>query len=161
MYEIERRFLVPSLPKGLSAPQQIEQFYLANLDGMAIRVRFVNGQFSFITFKRNIKKGINFEFEYEVTDEQQNSILPWLREQQKNEAIPGVTKFRHTLPFKDELSWEIDVITINGTTVNIAEIEVPTLEHDLGELPPWIGEEVTGLRVWSNASIAKFGFPKV
>lgn len=153
MIEIERRFLVPVLPTELPVPQRIEQFYIGNIDGLAIRVRFVDDVFHCITFKRNVRHGTNFEMGYDVKAGQ-DELLAVL----KSSTSPRIRKNRYHIPFGD-LVIELDEISKDGAWVAIAEIELPSIDHDLGELPPWIGEEITGQQVWSNASIAKFGFP--
>lgn len=158
MYEIERRFLVPTLPTELPAPKRIEQYYLANLQGLAVRIRFVDEALHSITFKKNVRSGINFEMEYPLSDEGKEGLLPVLRSIAIAGDLPHIRKMRYAIPH-NELLIELDVISRDGKYVVIAEIEVPTIDHELRELPPWIGEEITGQRVWSNASIAKFGFP--
>lgn len=157
MLEIERRFLVPIVPDlspFVSYP--IEQFYLANMDGIAVRVRFVNEVFECLTFKKNLSYGVNFEMNYPV-DARKDDLLQILGDISE---LPHVKKLRYEIPH-GSLKFELDIISKFGEEVAIAEIEVPSLDHDLGELPPWIGEEITGQRVWSNASIAKFGFPTI
>ena len=63
-----------------------------------------------------------------------------------------IEKVRHLVP-RGELVWEIDVFQGANAGLVIAEIE---LEHEdqAFEKPVWLGEEITGVKRYYNASLA-------
>jgi adenylate cyclase len=67
-----------------------------------------------------------------------------------------VEKVRHHVRSGD-LSWEVDVFSGENDGLVIAEVE---LQHERQriELPPWVGEEVTGQPQYYNGSLAQRPF---
>ncbi len=64
---------------------------------------------------------------------------------------PLIIKKRHVL-IVDNHIWEIDEFLGHKTGLIVAEIELGSLNENL-VLPEWIGEEVTGNKLYSNANM--------
>jgi len=156
--EIERKFLLKSLPK--ISPQQsikIDQYYLKNSSGVWERARTWEsslGETKYIhTIKKSVSKGVNIEDEHFMTLKQFTEF--------KNKCLKSTTeskfieKVRHIYPDGD-LFWEVDIFG-NGYELIIAEIEIPKKTYKL-TLPDFIKEvnllEVTGLKQFSNRNLS-------
>ena len=156
--EIERKFLLKSLPK--ITPQQsikIDQYYLKNSSGIWERARTWEsslGETKYIhTIKKSVSKGVNIEDEHFMTSQEFKEF--------KNKCLKSTTeskfieKVRHIYPDGD-LFWEVDIFG-NGYELIIAEIEIPKKTYKL-TLPDFIKEvnllEVTGLKQFSNRNLS-------
>ena len=156
--EIERKFLLKSLPK--IQPQQsvkIDQYYLKNSSGVWERARTwesSTGETKYIhTIKKSVSKGVNIEDEHFLTLEEFNKFKS--RCFQKKTESKFIEKVRHIYPDGD-LFWEVDIFG-NGYELIIAEIEIPKKTYKL-TLPDFIKEvnllEVTGLKQFSNRNLS-------
>jgi adenylate cyclase len=67
-----------------------------------------------------------------------------------------IEKVRHHVPDGD-LTWDVDVFSGENLGLIIAEVELRH-ENQRIDLPPWIGEEVTGQPQYSNGSLAQHPF---
>jgi CYTH domain-containing protein len=156
--EIERKFLLKSLPK--TDPKQkveIDQYYLKNSSGIWERARTwnsSNGDSKFIhTIKKNVSKGVNIEDEYDMTLEQFNDF------KEKCLTSPSESRFikkvRHIYP-DGNLYWEVDEFD-NDYKLIIAEIEIPKKTFKL-TIPNFIKEvmllEVTGMKQFNNRNLS-------
>ena len=126
----------------------IEQGYFSkSLDGWIIRVRLI-GKNSKITLKKHIKGFTNFEFEYSIPQNDAETIISNLSNTIKKE--------RFFLEFEKK-SWIIDCFKENNYPLEIAEIELLNEKEDL-ILPSFISREITGLKQYSNFSLANKPF---
>mgnify|MGYP001273869111 FL=1 len=150
--EIERRFLIKNdnWKEFITKKIFIEQGYLSkSLDDWIIRIRFTGKDFK-ITLKKHIKSFTNFEFEYSIPRKDGETIMSNLSNTIKKERF-----FLEV----EKKSWTIDCFKENNYPLEIAEIELSNEEEDLS-LPSFISKEITGLKQYSNFSLAKKPFSK-
>ena len=150
--EIERRFLVKNdnWKEFITKKIFIEQGYLSkSLDDWIIRIRFTGKDFK-IALKKHIKSFTNFEFEYTIPQKDGETIM--------SNLSSTIKKERFFLEIEKK-SWIIDCFKENNYPLEIAEIELSNEDEELS-LPSFISKEITGLRHYSNFSLAKKPFSK-
>ncbi|MBO8218363.1 CYTH domain-containing protein [Prochlorococcus marinus] len=150
--EIERRFLIKNdnWKEFITNKIYIEQGYLSkSLDDWIIRIRSTGKDFK-IALKKHIKSFTNFEFEYSIPRKDGETIMSNLSNTIKKE------RFFLTVENK---SWIIDCFKENNYPLEIAEIELSNEEEDFS-LPSFISKEITGLKHYSNFSLANKPFSK-
>ena len=150
--EIERRFLFKNdkWKEFITKKIFIEQGYLSkSLDDWIVRIRLTDKDFK-IALKKHIKNFTNFEFEYSVPRKDGETIMSNLSNTIKKE--------RFFLEFEKK-SWIIDCFKENNYPLEIAEIELSNENENLN-LPSFISKEITGLRHYSNFSLANKPFCK-
>ncbi|KGF98054.1 hypothetical protein EU96_0869 [Prochlorococcus marinus str. MIT 9302] len=150
--EIERRFLIKNdnWKEFITKKIFIEQGYLSkNLDDWIIRIRFTGKDFK-IALKKHIKSFTNFEFEYSIPRKDGETIMSNLSKTIKKERF-----FLEV----EKKSWIIDCFKENNYPLEIAEIELSNEKEDLS-LPSFISKEITGLKHYSNFSLANKPFSK-
>ena len=148
--EIERRFLIKNdnWKEFITKKTFIEQGYLSkDLDDWIIRIRFTGKDFK-ITLKKHIESFTNFEFEYSIPQKDGETIMSNLSNTVKKE--------RFFLKIEKK-SWIIDCFKENNYPLEIAEIELSSEEEDLS-LPSFISKEITGMKHYSNFSLANKPF---
>ena len=148
--EIERRFLLKNdnWRKFIKKKILIEQGYLSKtIDDWIIRIRFTGKDFK-ITLKKHIESFTNFEFEYSIPQKDGETIMSNLSNTIKKE--------RFFLEIEKK-SWIIDCFKENNYPLEIAEIELSSEEEDLS-LPSFISKEITGMKHYSNFSLANKPF---
>ena len=148
--EIERRFLIKNdnWKKFITNKIFIEQGYLSKtIDDWIIRIRFTGKDFN-ITLKKHIESFTNFEFEYSIPQKDGETIMSNLSNTIKKE--------RFFLEIEKK-SWIIDCFKENNYPLEIAEIELSSEEEDLS-LPSFISKEITGMKHYSNFSLANKPF---
>ena len=148
--EIERRFLVKNdnWRKFIVKKIYIEQGYLSkSLDDWIIRIRFTGKDYK-IALKKHIESFTNFEFEYSIPPKDGESIMANLSNTIKKE--------RFFLDVENK-SWIIDCFKENNYPLKIAEIELSN-EKEIFNLPNFISKEITGLKKYSNLSLANKPF---
>ena len=144
--EIERRFLIKNdkWKEFITNKILIEQGYLSNsLDDWIIRIRFTGKDFK-IALKKHIESFTNFEFEYSIPQKDGEIIMSNLSNTIKKERF-----FLEV----EKKSWVIDCFKENNYPLKIAEIELSDEEENLS-LPSFISKEITGLKHYSNFSLA-------
>jgi CYTH domain-containing protein len=146
--EIERKFLVRRLPRGLPRlpHREIEQGYLVVGKDAHVRLRR-HGRTCTLTFKRNAQLARE-EREMKLSAAQFKILWP---------ATAGarLTKTRYDAPWK-KLTIEIDIYRGSNAGLIVAEVEFPDLEAAESFQPPsWLGEEVTAARRYSNVALAR------
>jgi adenylate cyclase len=151
--EIERRFLVHGdWPETDTISKTwIQQGYMPTGRGCTVRLRRTDAD-HYLTVKEGsgLKRS---ETEITISQEQFNSLWPHTHDHR-------IEKTRYLLPHL-EGSFEIDRFAEPIGDITIAEIEFPSVEAAwLATLPHWCGEEITGLIQFSNASLARHGYPK-
>ncbi len=133
--EIERKFLVHSLPENLEQYDKVhmEQAYLCT--SPVLRIRRENDSYVF-TYKG---AGMMEREEYNLplTKEAYEHLLP------KTDGI-RITKTRYRIPEKDGLTIELDIFSGIYEGLVIAEVEFPTKEAADAYLPPhWFAKDVS------------------
>ena len=148
--EIERRFLLKNdnWKEFITKKIYIEQGYLSkSLDDWIIRIRFTGNDFK-IALKKHIKSFTNFEFEYSIPRSDGETIMSNLSNTIKKE--------RFYLEVEKK-TWIIDCFKENNYPLEIAEIELQNEKEHLS-LPSFISSEITGLKHYSNFSLANKPF---
>ena len=148
--EIERRFLIKNdnWKEFITKKISIEQGYLSkSLDDWIIRIRFTGKDFK-IALKKHIESFTNFEFEYSIPRKDGETIMSNLSNTIKKERF-----FLEV----ERKSWIIDCFKENNYPLQIAEIELSNEKENL-TLPSFISQEITGLKHYSNFSLANKPF---
>ena len=148
--EIERRFLLKNdnWKEFITKKIYIEQGYLSkSLDGWITRI-MITGKTSKIALKKHIKSFTNFEFEYSIPRSDGETIMSNLSN--------TIKKDRYFLEIEKKF-WIIDCFKENNYPLVIAEIELSNENEDLS-LPSFISQEITGLKYFSNFSLASKPF---
>ena len=153
MIERERRYLVAALPVDeaeLPAPQRIVQGYLAT-GRVTVRVRRVDGN-HILTIKTG--EGRNrVEIERFLAAEEFDAL--W-----REATELRIEKRRHRVPLDAHLVAELDLFDGVLAGRRIVEVEFPDdASADAFTPPDWFGREVTEDRRYTNASLAKQGWP--
>mgnify|MGYP001201965922 CR=1 FL=1 len=150
--EIERRFLIKNdnWKKFIKKQIFIEQGYLSkSLDNWIIRIRCTGKDYK-IALKKHIKSFTNFEFEYAIPSKDGENIM--------SNISNTIKKERFFLEIEEKF-WIIDRFKEENYPLEIAEIELANEEEDL-ILPSFISQEVTGLKNYTNFSLANKPFSK-
>ena len=148
--EIERRFLIKNdnWKEFITNKIFIEQGYLSNsLDNWIVRIRFADKKYK-IALKKHIKSFTNFEFEYSIPPRDGEHIM--------SNLTNTIKKERFFLKF-EKRSWIVDSFKENNFPLKIAEIELSNENEDLN-VPSFISKEITGLKHYSNFSLANKPF---
>lgn len=150
MIEIERKFLLKSLPDGITGGRPILQGYLAHDEQMEVRIRQY-GDRQFLTVKEG--RGISRrETEVEITAEQFQALWP-------STAGRRLEKVR-SLVDHGQFRVEVDRYVGDLEPLLIAEVEFTSVaESERFEIPEWFGEEVTDVDAYKNLFLALHGIP--
>jgi adenylate cyclase len=151
--ETERRFLPKNdiWRKHIIASRVLEQGYLNTEKEVAVRIR-KDGNQAYLTIK-TLGNGISrHEFEYNIPKDDADQMLASLC------ANRTIQKTRHMVPWEDH-TWEIDVFDGENSGLVICELELKS-ESETFTLPPWAGEEITGVGRYSNAALARNPFSR-
>ena len=149
-YEIERRFLIKNdqWKNFITHKTFIEQGYLShNLEDWIIRLRF-NGEHFKLALKKHIKNFTNYEYEYSIPTSEGEQIMKTLAN--------TIRKERFFLEV-DQRNWIIDCFRDKNFPLEIAEIELMGEKEEVN-LPPFLSTEITGLKIFTNLSLAKHPF---
>lgn len=152
MTEIERKFLVSSseFKQDATNHTRIIQGYLSSVPERTVRVR-IKGKQAFLTIKgKSNETGMSrFEWEKEIPVPEAEALLKLCE--------PGsIEKVRYEVPFKDHL-FEVDEFFGDNEGLLLAEIEL-SKEEEVFEKPSWLGEEVTGNKMYYNSYLSKFPY---
>ena len=149
--EIERKYLVNSLPENLeSYPHvEIEQCYLCT--SPTVRVRRM-GDVYILTVKERIKDCssaiVNREEEFTL------SVDAYERLKAKCEGRP-VLKTRYRIPLEGGLTAEFDLFHGSHEGLRLVEVEFPdTAAADSFTPPVWFGSDVSSDRRYRNSWLA-------
>ncbi len=145
--EIERKFLIQSLPDNLeSFPyHQIEQGYLCT--DPVVRIRRQDEEY-YLTYK---SKGLMVREEYN---------LPLTREAyiHLRPKIDGVliAKKRYLIPLPPSHTIELDIFENDLAPLVLAEVEFSTEQEANAFVPPeWFGEDVTYSEKYHNSMLSR------
>ena len=124
--EIERKFLVRSgsWRNSVIRHAKIRQAYLDSDANVSIRVRIEDNNSATLTLKTRSSKLRRREFEYAIPTSDAEGLIS-LRQGHI------VEKVRYIVPGGD-LTWEIDVFSGENLGLVIAEIELPSENHQTG-----------------------------
>lgn len=143
--EKERKFLLNNdKVQNFGYGKVIQQGYIMLADGQELRVRIMESDdmlpFCYICYKQKISISERYEFEYEIPQDDAEKLLSL--------AKYSLTKMRFKTTFNDN---NVD-IDLYPDGLGVVEIE---FEGELTELPPYCGEDITGMWEYSNIEIAK------
>jgi adenylate cyclase len=153
-FEIERKFLVrnDAWRKLATGRSEIRQAYLDKNPKVSVRVRIRDSRAT-LSLKSSSASLRRLELEYPIPTLEAEALIP-LRHGDV------VEKTRHIVPYNaaqaganGSLAWEVDEFSGANEGLVIAEIELPREDYPV-ELPPWIGQEVTGQSQFYNGSLA-------
>lgn len=151
--EIERKFRVigDGWRAGANA-YPITQGYIAQRDGFEVRLRETDSA-AFLTLKgRQADARIRIEYEYRVPQEDAQIMLRHFAQGSL------IQKTRHEVEFAGHL-WEVDVFEGDNAGLVVAEIELSSVDQTF-EHPPWLGEEITGDKRYSNVALSRVPFSR-
>lgn len=145
--EIERKFLIPSLPENLASfpCRTLEQAYLCT--DPVVRVRRSDDTY-LLTYK---SKGLMSREEYNLPLTPESYLH--LREKADGNII---SKKRYLIPLPDGLTVELDVFAPPFEGLWLAEVEFSSEEQALAFIPPdWFGTEVTWSSEYHNSTLSR------
>ena len=145
--EIERKFLINTLPENLEQYQQkeIEQGYLCT--NPVIRIRRSNDKY-ILTYKGEGLM-IREEHEHPLTEEAFEHLKA---------KVDGILihKTRYLIPYNDKLTIELDIFHDELAPLVLAEVEFDSEMEANTFLPPdWFGEDVTHSTQYHNSNLSK------
>ncbi len=145
--EIERRFLVENedWKDQVIRSESFSQAYLnSSVDEWATRVRIIDNNKGYITLKSSLNGLLNYEFEYSIPRKDAIELIQLSKYK--------ITKTRYHLKINHK-NWVIDLFYGSNSSLKIAEIELNSESEEI-DIPSWCGEEITGIKSLSNASLA-------
>ncbi|MBO7141105.1 MAG: CYTH domain-containing protein [Prevotella sp.] len=147
--EIERKFLVrdDSYKSMAQRSYRIRQGYICSGHGHTVRVRQRDRQ-GFLTIKGpSFDGGLSrYEFEKEITLDEATQLFRLCKQ-----GI--IDKTRYLVPVDDGHTFEVDEFYGDNEGLVIAEVELGAPDEPYAR-PPFLGEEVTGDRRYTNASLS-------
>lgn len=154
--EIERKYLVGTLPEGLQDCKHtdMEQCYLSS--SPTLRIRKAGDVFVF-TFKRHRSNDVgaisNVEIEFPIPADKYKEL--------REERMSGIVeKTRYYIPLGN-LTAELDIFHGEHEGLKMVEVEFPTLEEAAVFVPPaWFGREVSEDKRYRNAALAAGIYPE-
>ena len=145
--EIERRFLVANedWKSQVILSEDFDQAYLnSKVDTWATRVRVIENKKAYITLKSSVDGLKNYEFEYSIPTTDAIELIKFSKYK--------ITKTRHQIKINKK-DWVVDIFDGSNSSLKIAEIELNS-EFEAIQVPSWCGQEITGIKSLSNASLA-------
>lgn len=145
--EIERKFLISSLPENLADfdHHRIEQAYLCT--DPVVRIRRQDQEY-YLTYKG---KGLMVREEYNLP------LNKEAYEHLKKKADGNIiSKTRYLIPLSGGLTAELDVFDEPFTPLILAEVEFPSEEAALQfQMPSWFCEDVTQDTRYHNSTMSR------
>ena len=161
--EIERRFLFDKLPdKAPVTTYEIEQAYLNRKPVLRIR-RKIHVRTESASETKSAASGTSCEFTFKgkktgaIGKEEMNLPLNEDAYEHLKEKADGIIlhKTRYVYDLGGALKAEADVFHAPYEDLRIVEVEFTSEEAAASFVPPeWFGEEITGVKGYSNASLA-------
>ena len=146
--EIERRFLVENedwRSKSLLSEGFRQAYLNLTFEEWTIRIRIIDNNQGYLTLKSSSNGFLNNEFEYSIPIIDAIELVKLSKYK--------ITKTRYQLKINNK-NWVVDVFDGSNSPLRIAEIELNS-ESELIQVPSWCGQEITGIKSLSNASLAK------
>ena len=145
--EIERKFLVKSLPENLECHEQkrISQGYMCT--NPVVRLRRSNDDY-FLTYKG---QGLmaREEHEFTISAEAFEHMLP---------KIDGILidKIRYMIPLDETHTAELDIFQGKLAPLRLVEVEFASIEEaESFVAPDWFGDDVTNSGEYHNSNLSK------
>ena len=156
-FAIEQHYNVGALLHVHEQALYLNEVHVANLtvgelellmavDSWTTRLRKRNEDYV-MTYKSRIADDTAYELEWGVSPEVAHRILD-------NGPFPFVEKIRYLVQGSDGLVWEVEEFEGALAGLVLAEVELPSSQTEV-VLPSWVGQEITGLRSWSNRVLAE------
>ena len=143
--EIERRFRVSDLSVIEDhLGSRIIQGYIVD-EPMTVRVRIIEAE-AFLTLKSKSVGIARDEYEFPVPMHQARSLLADCC------GTRVIEKTRYRVPYGG-LTYEVDVFSGRHEGLVIAEVELAAADQEFA-LPPWIGQEISHDRRFSNSALS-------
>tara|TARA_Y100001968_G_scaffold51968_1_gene42935 strand:- start:395 stop:934 length:540 start_codon:yes stop_codon:yes gene_type:complete len=146
--EIERRFLVENedwKSQVILSEDFIQAYLNSSIDKWSTRIRIIDNNKAFITLKSSLNGLVNNEFEYSIPTKDAIELIKL--------STYKIIKTRYQLTIHN-IDWVVDIFHGSNTSLKIAEIELNSESEEI-QVPPWCGQEITGIKSLSNASLAK------
>lgn len=150
--EIERKYLLQQR-EFLEGRQgtYYRQGYVATVERTTVRVRMA-GEKGFLTLKGPTTGISRLEFEYEIPRDDAAEMLSSLCIQ------PTIEKNRYLVEHEG-FTWEVDEFLGENQGLFVAELELSSESQEF-PTPPWLGQEVSGVRRYYNSSLVKHPFSR-
>lgn len=150
MIERERRYLVDEVPEPLPTPRRIEQGYLTT-GRVTVRVRRIDDRHVLTVKTGSGRNRVEVERDLDATEfEELWAAATELR----------IAKRRHLVPLAGGLTAELDLFDGDLAGRRIVEVEFDDdATADAFVAPAWFGREVTEDPRYTNASLARNGWP--
>lgn len=156
-FTIEQHYNVGALLQVHEQALYLNEVHVANLtvgelellmavDSWTTRLRKRNEDYM-MTYKSRIADDTAYELEWDVSPDVAGKIL-------ERGPFPFVEKIRYLVQGSDGLVWEVDEFEGALAGLVLAEVELPSNQTEV-VLPSWAGQEITGLRSWSNRALAE------
>ena len=152
--EIERRFLVENedwKPEVILSEDFSQAYLSSSSDEWTTRIRVINNKKAYITLKSSLNGLVNNEFEYSIPMEDAIELIKLSKYK--------IFKTRYQLKTNNK-NWLVDLFHGSNSSLKIAEIELNSESEEI-EVPSWCGQEVTGMKSLSNASLSKTPISKL
>lgn len=150
--EIERKFLVKdSSYKDMAfSSSKIIQGYICSDRGRTVRVRIRNEK-GFLTIKgASTDNGLSrYEWEHEIPVEEAHELMKLCQSGMIDKTRYLVKSGKHT--------FEVDEFYGENEGLVVAEVELDSVDEEY-EVPPFLGEEVTGQVKYYNSFLMKCPF---
>ena len=146
--EIERRFLVENedwKSQAILSEDFCQAYLNSSVDQWATRIRTIDKKKAYITLKSSLNGLKNYEFEYSIPIKDAMELIQLSKYK--------ITKTRYQLKINTRI-WVVDLFYGSNSSLKIAEIELNSESEEI-QIPSWCGQEITGIKSLSNASLAK------
>ena len=124
----------------------MERDHLGSTSSWTTRLRRRNEQY-ILTYKARVSDDTALELEWSVEESMARRLLD-------KGPFPSVEKTRYVVTGADGLAWEVDEFEGALAGLVLAEVELSSSDQAVA-LPSWVGQEITGLRSWSNRALAE------
>ena len=124
----------------------MERDHLGSTSSWTTRLRRRNEQY-ILTYKARVSDDTSLELEWSVEESMARRLLA-------KGPFPSVEKTRYVVTGSDGLAWEVDEFEGALAGLVLAEVELTSSDQAV-TLPSWVGQEITGLRSWSNRALAE------
>ena len=146
--EIERKYLVVNQKyKNVAVcATDILQGYISRDPERTVRVR-IKGDKAYITVKGVTRGCVRDEWEYEINVDDARQMLDRV-------AVPPVLNKTRYIIKHGKHTWEVDEFHGRLDGLVLAEVELPDADTDIGPLPDFVGDEVTGDERYYNSNLS-------
>ena len=146
--EIERKYLVVNQKyKNVAVcATNILQGYISRDAERTVRVR-IKGDRAYITVKGITKGCVRDEWEYEIDVDDARQMLDRV-------AVPPILSKTRYIVEHGKLTWEVDEFHGRLDGLVLAEVELPDADTNIGSLPDFVRDEVTGDERYYNSNLS-------